>query len=158
MFENELTEDSYNEENSNSSNKFHNSTNNNPVTQRLHNSSTSHSNSGPSPGASPRKGSEKDRWLAKDASDPRFLGEFFQNSRLHHISSMGSNAKEYVTSLREEHSGSFPARANLDRLRDSAGTIKKTIMHIDMDCFFVSVGLRNRPDLVGKPVAVTHSR
>jgi len=141
----------------------------------LHNTSTSHPNIGPSPvktgaspvkngaspvknRASPQKGSEKDRWLAKDASDPRFLGEFFQNSRLHHISSMGSNAKEYVTSLREEHSGSFPARANLDRLRDSAGTIKKTIMHIDMDCFFVSVGLRNRPDLVGKPVAVTHSR
>lgn len=31
-------------------------------------------------------------------------------------------------------------------------------MHIDMDCFFVSVGLRNRPDLIGKPVAVTHAK
>lgn len=31
-------------------------------------------------------------------------------------------------------------------------------MHIDMDCFFVSVGLRDRPDLKGKPVAVTHAR
>ncbi|XP_025834219.1 DNA repair protein REV1 [Agrilus planipennis] len=31
-------------------------------------------------------------------------------------------------------------------------------MHIDMDCFFVSVGLRNRPDLKGKPVAVTHAK
>jgi DNA repair protein REV1 len=27
-----------------------------------------------------------------------------------------------------------------------------------MDCFFVSVGLRNYPHLVGKPVAVTHSK
>lgn len=27
-----------------------------------------------------------------------------------------------------------------------------------MDCFFVSVGLRNRPDLCGKPIAVTHSK
>lgn len=32
------------------------------------------------------------------------------------------------------------------------------IMHIDMDCFFVSVGLRKRPDLRGQPVAVTHAR
>ena len=31
-------------------------------------------------------------------------------------------------------------------------------MHIDMDCFFVSVGLRGRPELVGKAVAVTHAR
>lgn len=27
-----------------------------------------------------------------------------------------------------------------------------------MDCFFVSVGLRQRPDLKGKPVAVTHAK
>lgn len=27
-----------------------------------------------------------------------------------------------------------------------------------MDCFFVSVGTRNRPDLLGKPVAVAHAR
>jgi DNA repair protein REV1 len=31
-------------------------------------------------------------------------------------------------------------------------------MHIDMDCFFVSVGLRNRPELRGQPVVVTHAR
>ncbi|CAM6031790.1 unnamed protein product, partial [Sphagnum compactum] len=30
-------------------------------------------------------------------------------------------------------------------------------MHIDMDCFFVSVGLRSRPHMRGLPVAVTHS-
>lgn len=31
-------------------------------------------------------------------------------------------------------------------------------MHIDMDCFFVSVGLRNHPELKGRPVAITHAR
>ncbi len=31
-------------------------------------------------------------------------------------------------------------------------------MHIDMDCFFVSVGLRNKPEYRGLPVVVTHSK
>ena len=34
----------------------------------------------------------------------------------------------------------------------------RVIMHIDMDCFFVSVGLRNYPHLRGHPVAVTHAK
>ena len=96
----------------------------------------------------------------KDAKDPRFLGEFFQNSRLHHISTMGSNAKAYVSSLRERHNGEFPARSKLQHLVDTAASPQPglTIMHIDMDCFFVSVGLRDRPHLIGRPVAVTHAK
>ncbi|KAH9499338.1 deoxycytidyl transferase [Bulinus truncatus] len=35
---------------------------------------------------------------------------------------------------------------------------ERTVMHIDMDSFFVSVGLLTRPELRGHPVAVTHSR
>lgn len=46
---------------------------------------------------------------------------------------------------------------------DSRGTsapasVKSCILHVDMDCFFVSVGIRHRPDLKGKPVAVTSNR
>jgi DNA repair protein REV1 len=30
-------------------------------------------------------------------------------------------------------------------------------MHVDMDCFFASIAVRNRPHLADKPIAVTHS-
>ena len=33
----------------------------------------------------------------------------------------------------------------------------RTIMHIDMDCFFASVGIRDRPHLINTPIAVAHS-
>ncbi|OXB75150.1 UNVERIFIED_CONTAM: hypothetical protein H355_009724 [Colinus virginianus] len=40
----------------------------------------------------------------------------------------------------------------------SSAKPQSCIMHVDMDCFFVSVAIRNRPDLKGKPVAVTSNR
>lgn len=32
--------------------------------------------------------------------------------------------------------------------------VKSCIFHVDMDCFFVSVAIRNRPDLKGEPACV----
>lgn len=37
-------------------------------------------------------------------------------------------------------------------------TDQPVFMHIDMDCFFVSVGLRNHPEFRGFPVVVTHAK
>ncbi|XP_067644830.1 DNA repair protein Rev1 [Eurosta solidaginis] len=105
--------------------------------------------------------------LARTAVDPKFLSEFYNNSRLHHIATLGAGFKQYVTDLREKCGDcvDFPARRLLKEhlLLSGIGECKRIsavtwIMHIDMDCFFVSVGLRKYPELRGQPVAVTHSK
>lgn len=104
--------------------------------------------------------------VARTANDPNFLAEFYNNSRLHHIATLGASFKHYIWQKRESHNGQFPIRdqLKLEIERKSVLTsmpelIKaKVVMHIDMDCFFVSVGLRSRPHLKGLPIAVTHSK
>ncbi|KAK9892481.1 hypothetical protein WA026_020471 [Henosepilachna vigintioctopunctata] len=98
--------------------------------------------------------------ISKTASDPRFLEEFYNNSRLHLIATMGTEFKQFVGKLRETSDGKFPGKDLLLQKGNpqSKRSYSSVIMHIDMDCFFVSVGLRNRPDLRGKPVAVTHAK
>ncbi|KAK7866771.1 hypothetical protein R5R35_008756 [Gryllus longicercus] len=139
-----------------------------------------------SPGSSPSKARTANP-SRRTAVEPQFLSEFYGNSRLHHLSTMGAMFKEYVAKLREDSQGDFPGIKRLMEWKKNSGIRQdlgadedliddfddetfmnernkkvpcptKTIMHIDMDCFFVSVGLRNRPDLHGCPVAVTHAK
>lgn len=44
----------------------------------------------------------------KTAADPTFLKEFYNNSRLHLISTLGSEYKQLVNQLREQSTGKFP--------------------------------------------------
>ncbi|XP_034105706.1 DNA repair protein Rev1 [Drosophila albomicans] len=102
---------------------------------------------------------------ALTAVDPAFLGEFYKNSRLHHIATLGAGFKQYVCDLRQSHANkSFEKREAMRSFLMKKPkplmptTVKRRVMHIDMDCFFVSVGLVNHPELRGLPVAVTHSK
>lgn len=99
----------------------------------------------------------------KTASDPHFLEEFYNNSRLHLIATLGTEYKQYISDLRDKAGRSFPGREKLAKIEKDSQSVSfavryPIIMHIDMDCFFVSVGLRKYPELRGEPVAVTHAR
>ncbi|XP_012411364.1 DNA repair protein REV1 isoform X2 [Trichechus manatus latirostris] len=107
-------------------------------------------------------------------SDCGFISNFYSRSRLHHISMWKCELTEFVNTLQRQNSGVFPGREKLKKMKTGRSALnvadtgnmsvlssprhQSCIMHVDMDCFFVSVGIRNRPDLKGKPVAVTSNR
>ncbi|CAA7014851.1 unnamed protein product [Microthlaspi erraticum] len=81
--------------------------------------------------------------------DPNFVENYFKNSRLHFIGTWRNRYRKRFQGdgLKWADSGQHTAE-NAKRL---------TIIHIDLDSFFVSVVIRNRIDLQDKPVAVCHS-
>ncbi|KAK6309649.1 hypothetical protein J4Q44_G00195300 [Coregonus suidteri] len=94
------------------------------------------------------------------------ISEFYSHSRLHHISTWRSEFSEYVNTLQSRRrtpgGTTFPGRDRLRRQRREGSAAapgpQSCILHVDMDCFFVSVGIIHRPDLKGKTVAVTSNR
>ncbi|XP_078514140.1 DNA repair protein REV1 [Lissotriton helveticus] len=104
--------------------------------------------------------------LLPRTTDPNFISDFYSHSRLHHISTWKCEFTEFVRSLQRHGDGIFSGREKLKKLKPACDATSSSnlsrcltcIIHVDMDCFFVSVGIRNRPDLKGQPVAVTSNR
>lgn len=86
-----------------------------------------------------------------NCKDPNFLTDYFQYSRLHHLS-------EWKASLRQNFIESYKGTQLLPHLET-----KYTILHIDFDCFFVTVAYlfrdkRKTPllDFDKDPIIVCH--
>ncbi|NP_001084913.1 REV1, DNA directed polymerase S homeolog [Xenopus laevis] len=97
-------------------------------------------------------------------ADPNFISDFYSHSRLHHISTWKCEFTEFVRNLQTQSNRGFPGRERLKKLKpgnlppSAFPKCQNCIIHVDMDCFFVSVAIRNHADLKGKPVAVTSNR
>ncbi|RKP21526.1 DNA/RNA polymerase [Rozella allomycis CSF55] len=90
------------------------------------------------------KAENSERESRIDASDPNFVAQFYQNSRLHFLSLWKNELKEFTAEF-------------LKNKKDNIHGAYKVILHVDMDSFFVSVALKDRQNLIDKPVAVGHS-
>ena len=87
------------------------------------------------------------------AGDANFVSEFYNNSRLHYLSTWGAEFKKYTSEIiKSSASNGWKGRGT-----GRVGPHGRVIMHIDMDSFFVSVTLRDQPHLRGKPIAVCHA-
>jgi len=101
--------------------------------------------------AEARRGAELLRGPPQTTStDPNFVRHYFEASRLHLIGEWRTRVRKIVASLEGQTLGPDPQTA-------SADGDGRVIMHIDMDAYFASVGIRDNPSVKGQPVAIAHA-
>ncbi|KAJ3082918.1 deoxycytidyl transferase [Quaeritorhiza haematococci] len=106
-------------------------------------------------------------WVKANISTaPDFLNKFFGSSRLHHLSSWKNDLRDFVAEQQvqmqlrrrqQQREAGETVMSNINNEPDPSVKRPRTIMHIDMDCFFASIAIRDRPALASKPVAIAHS-
>ena len=82
--------------------------------------------------------------------NPGFLKQYYEESRLHHLSAWKAALKSQLQALASEKSASQKTK---ERRLPGA---RRYILHVDFDSFFAAVSLRKHPQYVEKPVVVAH--
>ena len=82
--------------------------------------------------------------------NPDFLKQYYQESRLHHLSTWKAELKAQLQALTQEKSSTQKAKQK--RIPGA----RRYVLHVDFDSFFAAVSLRKHPELIEKPVVVAH--
>eukprot|EP00803_Ostreobium_quekettii_P007207 evm.model.scf_1084.2 EVM.evm.TU.scf_1084.2 scf_1084:6744-14924(+) len=83
---------------------------------------------------------------------PQFMETFFKSSRLHFIGTWRNRIETLAAQL--VSTAPMPSKGKSKR---EGGSPERSIIHLDMDCFFASAAAVGNPELQGKPLAVCHS-
>lgn len=83
-------------------------------------------------------------------ANPGFLKQYYEESRLHHLSTWKAELKSQLQALAAEKTSSQQAREK--RIPGA----RRYILHVDFDSFFAAVSLRKHPQYADKPVVIAH--
>ncbi|MCJ1386211.1 deoxycytidyl transferase [Xylographa soralifera] len=81
--------------------------------------------------------------------NPGFLKQYYEESRLHHLSAWKAELKSQLQALALENSAS-------QKLRRRPPGSRRYILHVDFDSFFAAVSLKKCPQYADKPAVVAH--
>ena len=82
--------------------------------------------------------------------NPQFLKQYYEESRLHHLSAWKADLKSKLQKLAAEKT--LSQRTKEKRLPGS----RRYILHVDFDSFFAAVSLKKYPQFADKPVVIAH--